>query len=102
MDGTILRETLQAILPENVIERLAEKVGVVERNRKREIVKLVYSLVLSAGSDDSGVLAEAMRRYNTAGGKRKKRHRLKDYLKWVECMRVHLSWNPSILQRFNT
>jgi hypothetical protein len=26
--------------------------------RKWEIVKLVYSLVLSAGSDDSGVLAE--------------------------------------------
>jgi hypothetical protein len=70
MDGTILRETLQAILPENVIERFAEKVGVVERNRKREIVKLVYSLVLSAGSDDSGVLAEAMRRYNTEARER--------------------------------
>jgi hypothetical protein len=65
MDGTILRETLQAILPEKVIERFAEKLGVVGRVRKREIVKLVYSLVLSAGSDDSGVLAEAMRRYNT-------------------------------------
>jgi putative transposase len=70
MDGTILRETLQAILPENVIERFAEKLGVVERNRKREIVKLVYSLVLSAGSDDSGVLAEAMRRYNTEARER--------------------------------
>ena len=65
MDGTILRETLQAILPEKVIERFAEKLGVIGRVRKREIVKLVYSLVLSAGSDDSGVLAEAMRRYNT-------------------------------------
>jgi hypothetical protein len=65
MDGTILRETLQAVLPESVIEQLAEKLGVVERIRKREIVKLVYSLVLSAGSDDSGVLAEAMKRYNT-------------------------------------
>ena len=65
MDGTILRETLQAILPESVIEQFAKKLGVVERSRKREIVKLVYSLVLSAGSDDSGVLAEAMKRYNT-------------------------------------
>lgn len=65
MDGTILRETLQAILPESVIEQYAESLGVVERSRKRDIVKLVYSLVLSAGSDDSGVLAEAMKRYNT-------------------------------------
>jgi hypothetical protein len=56
MDGTILKETLQAILPESVIEQYAEKLGVVERSRKRDIVKLVYSLVLSAGSDDSGVL----------------------------------------------
>jgi hypothetical protein len=65
MDGTILRETLQAVLPESVIEPLAARLGVVERTRKREIIKLVYSLVLSAGSDDSGVLAEAMKRYNT-------------------------------------
>jgi hypothetical protein len=65
MDGTILRETLQAVLPESVIESLAAKLGVVERTRKREILKLVYSLILSAGSDDSGVLAEAMKGYNT-------------------------------------
>lgn len=65
MDGTILRETLQAILPTSVIEQAAEELGVVERVRKREIVKLVYALVLSAGSDDSGVLADAMKRYNT-------------------------------------
>jgi hypothetical protein len=67
MDGTILKETLQAILPESVIEQYAEKLGVVEheRSRKRDIVKLVYSLVLFAGSDDSGVLADAMKRCNT-------------------------------------
>ena len=70
MDGTILRETLQAILPESIIEQYAEKLGVVERSRKRDIVKLVYSLVLSAGSDDSGVLADAMKRYNTEARER--------------------------------
>ncbi len=69
MDGTILRETLQAILPETVIEEASEEFGVVERSRKRDIVKLVFSLVLSAGSDDSGVLAEAMKRYNTEAKK---------------------------------
>jgi hypothetical protein len=70
MDGTILKETLQAILPQSVIEKLAEKYGVLERARKRDIVSLVYSLVLSAGSDDSGVLAEAMKRYNTEAKER--------------------------------
>ena len=65
MDGTILRETLQAILPQSVIEKFTERLGVIERARKRDIVKLVYALVLSAGSDDSGVLAEAMKRCNT-------------------------------------
>jgi len=70
MDGTILRETLQDILPQTVIEKFAERLGVIERTRKRDIVKLVYSLVLSAGSDDSGVLAEAMKRYNTEARER--------------------------------
>ena len=70
MDGTILRETLQAILPQSVIEKFAERLGVIERARKRDIVKLVYSLVLSAGSDDSGVLAEAMKRYNSEARER--------------------------------
>lgn len=70
MDGTIIRETLQAILPQTVIERFAEKLGVIERSRKLEIVKLVYALVLSAGSDDSGVLAEAMKQYSTEANKR--------------------------------
>ena len=65
MNGMILLETLQAILPESIIEKVAEKLDVVTRERKREIVKLVYSLVLSAGSDDSGVLADALKRYNT-------------------------------------
>ena len=65
MNGMILLQTLQAILPESAIEKAAEKFGVVTRERKRDIVKLVYSLVLSAGSDDSGVLADAMKRYNT-------------------------------------
>ena len=65
MDGIILLRTLQAILPESVIEEFSEKLGVITRERKRDIVKLVYSLVLSAGSDDSGALADAMKRYNT-------------------------------------
>jgi hypothetical protein len=68
MNGTILRETLQAILPSDKIQRLAKECGVVHRERKLEVDKLVDSLVLSAGSDDSGVLADAMRRYKCETG----------------------------------
>ena len=63
MDGTILRETLQAILPTEVIEDLARWHGVVERNRKQDVTSLVVALVLTVGSDDSGRLADAYRRY---------------------------------------
>ena len=63
MDGTILRETLQAILPVEVITDLARWHGVVERNRKQDVPALVVALVLTVGSDDSGRLADAYRRY---------------------------------------
>ena len=65
MDGTILRETLQAILPAESIEKAAWELGVVQRERKLDLEKLVISLVLSGGSDDSGVLADALRRYRS-------------------------------------
>jgi len=69
MNGTILLETLQDVLPEDVIEAAATDLGVVLRERKLDVTRLVTSLVLSNGSDDIGVLAEALRRYNsgTAG-----------------------------------
>mgnify|MGYP001825121871 CR=1 FL=1 len=63
MNGAILAETLQAILPEKMIESAARDFGVIFRQRKLEIVKLVRALVLSAGGDDSGMLADAFRRY---------------------------------------
>ena len=65
MDGMVFLETLQAVLLAAEIERVAGEFGVVQRSRKLDIVKPVYSLALSARSDDSGVLAEAMKRYNT-------------------------------------
>jgi len=63
MNGTILRETLQAILPIEVINDLARWHGVVERNRKQNVPALVVALVLTVGSDDSGRLADTYRRY---------------------------------------
>lgn len=63
LDGTDLRETLQAVLPAALIEEQAHALGVVQRRRKMQVVPLVSSLVLSSGSDDSGRLADARRRY---------------------------------------
>lgn len=63
MDGASLAETLQAILPENMIKTDAWKHGVISRQRKLEIVKLVRALVLSAGDENSGSFADAYRRY---------------------------------------
>lgn len=63
LDGTILRHTLQAILPAAVIEHEARALGVVERPRKLDVTALVRALVLSEGCEDSGRLADAFRRY---------------------------------------
>ncbi len=68
MNGKSLRETLQAVLPDEEIEATARAIGVVMRQRKLDVAKLVDSLVLSSGSDDSGVLADALRYYNQETG----------------------------------
>ena len=65
MNGTTLRETLQSILPESKIKSAASHFDVIKRERKLDIVTLVQSLVLSAGSDDGGTLADSMRRYRS-------------------------------------
>jgi putative transposase len=70
MNGTVLLETLQGLLPGDVIEAAANDLGVVQRERKLDVARLVASLVLSNGSDDIGVLAEAHRRYNSGADDR--------------------------------
>ena len=63
MNGTLLRKTLQEILPSDLIVELAQELGVITRQRKRDIVAQVAALVLSTGRDDSGRFADAYRRY---------------------------------------
>lgn len=83
MDGIVFLETLQAILPAAEIKRVAEEFEVVQRSRKLDIVKLVYSLALSAGIDDSGVLAEAMKRYSSKMAPRQREVR-GGYYAWLD------------------
>lgn len=70
MDAAILAETLQAILPKKLIESAARDHGVINRQCKLEIIKLVRALVLNSGSDDSGALADAFRRYRGEANRR--------------------------------
>lgn len=63
MDGTTLRNTFHLFVPAERIEDLAAELGVLQRQRKRNLVALVWALVLGAGSDDSGRLADVYSAY---------------------------------------
>jgi putative transposase len=63
MDGTTLRNAFQAFLSRERIEELARELAVVERVRKLDVPALVWALVVGAGSDDSGQMADAYSAY---------------------------------------
>jgi len=63
MNGTTLRRAFNEQLSRDLISGLAGELGVIERERKLELVALAWSLVLVAGSDDSGRLADAYSAY---------------------------------------
>ena len=63
MNGNTLRESFNLFLPADRIRDQAKELGVVSRERKREIVTLIWALVLTAGSDDSGRLADVHTTY---------------------------------------
>jgi len=63
MDGNDLREALHLLIPSTRVRDLSALIHVVQRVRKLDIVALVVSLVLTAGSDDSGRQADAYSKY---------------------------------------
>lgn len=63
MNGNTLRQAFQLFCSSSVIETLAAALGVVERDRKRELYTLVWSLLVAGGSDDSGRLADVYSTY---------------------------------------
>jgi len=63
MTGEDVREVMEAILPSDEVERWARELGVVERERKKDIVTFVRALVLAAGTPDGGLQADALRAY---------------------------------------
>lgn len=63
MDGTTLRDAFQDFVSRERIEELARALMIVERVRKLDVPALVWALVVGAGSDDSGQMADAYSAY---------------------------------------
>jgi hypothetical protein len=59
MDGTTLRDAFHDFVSRERIEGLARELTLVERVRKLDVPALVWALVVGAGSDDSGQMADA-------------------------------------------
>lgn len=70
MDAATLRATVVDFLPRSRIFEHSDNIGLVQRVRKLDIEALVVSLVLTAGSDDSGRQADAYSKYLEESGKR--------------------------------
>lgn len=63
MDAKSLREIFNRVISEEAILGQSHILGMIQRERKLDIVRLVRSMVLGAGSDDSGRLSDAMNYY---------------------------------------
>ena len=63
MDADGLRQIFNNVISEEAILGHSRALGMIQRERKLDIVRLVRSMVLGAGSDDSGRLADAMSYY---------------------------------------
>ncbi len=63
MEPTTLCAAMNLFLPADRIRQRDQQLGGQQRQRKRDVVALVRSLVLSTGSDDSGRQADAFSAY---------------------------------------
>ncbi len=63
MNGNMLRDAFNLLVPAKAIESHARSLDVIRRQRKLELATLVWALVLASGSDDSGRQADAYSTY---------------------------------------
>jgi len=68
MKGKLTVEFLTSFLPEFVVERFADRLGVVERDRKVDPVLLVWTLVLGFPAGAERTLASLRRRFQQVAG----------------------------------
>lgn len=67
MTGEQLCALMTAMFRPSELERLARDVGVVERERSLDVVRLIVALVLAGGTHEAGRQADALRRYVDSG-----------------------------------
>jgi putative transposase len=63
MTGEDVRQVLEAILPQEEIDRLCVQFGVIERQRKLHLGMLVRAMVISAGTPGGAYQADILRSY---------------------------------------
>src|SRR2546430_6782661 len=61
MTGDEVRQVFEAMLPQEVIDRLCEQFGVIERQRKLNLGMFVRAMVISAGTPGGAYQADALR-----------------------------------------
>jgi len=69
MNAITLREVMTSFLPPNLIKTRDHELGGSKRSRKRDVVALAASVVMTAGSDDSGRQADIFTTYLTSASK---------------------------------
>lgn len=70
MTGDELKRHMQTVLPLDALERLAREFGVIERDRRLDVVQLVIALVLNGGTHEGGRQFDVLRRYLESGAPR--------------------------------
>lgn len=70
MKGSELHEIMETLLPESVLATVVEKTGFHQRDRKRDSIKFLRTMLVSASSPAGGRQADMMRQYFEAGAEK--------------------------------
>jgi hypothetical protein len=63
MTGEDVRQVFEAILPQEAIDRFCRECGVIERQRKLHLGRLVRAMVIAAGTPGGAYQADILRSY---------------------------------------
>lgn len=70
MTGTELQAIMETMMPEAILGEVADATGFHQRDRKRDAVKFLRTMLVAASSPSGGRQADIMRQYFEAGGER--------------------------------
>ena len=90
MTGAELREMMATMLPDSVLGDVAEATGFHQRDRKRDAIKFLRTMLIAAASPSGGRQADIMRHYFETGAPRVVRGSFYDRGDCVDDMHVAL------------